>query len=251
MSTTHLQLALLALVTALVVTQSVPFKRQFFPGQLELVNDAYVCEPYEQPVCQRFNLKEARFPNRRNQYADDAVEEFNDFSGLIASQCSSKIAVFLCSFYFPVCPRDDNNKTVRDPRDGTIIEILPCKELCEEVRRDCETVFVNHTRRPWPSHFDCSHDYFKSSDAGLCNRGPEDEESTPGGSSTTPTPQPGTGSTEEGGSTTPTRPGTGSTDDGGSTPTPQPGTGSTDDGGSTPTQPGTVFILIHCAVQFN
>ena len=217
MSTTHMRLSILALVTALVVTETVAFKRHFIPGELEVVNDEYVCETYEQSVCQRFNpsqLKDARFPNRRNQYAGDAVGEFNDFSGLITSQCSSKIAVFLCSFYFPVCPRDDNNKTVRDPRDGTIIEILPCKELCEEVRRDCETVFVNHTRRPWPSQFDCSHDYFKSTDTGLCNRGPDVQG--------TPTPQPSTPAAGWSSTLTP-HPSIGSTPGVSSTPTPQPG----------------------------
>ena len=121
--------------------------------------DEHVCEPFEQPYCQCFNPSDrthARFPNPRKQYAKGAQKEFGDFTkrgrNVIESGCSDKIGTLLCFFYFPHCnpPTGDSNTEIQSH-----FHSLPCRELCEEVRRDCESQFHNNGIL-WPDHLNCS-----------------------------------------------------------------------------------------------
>lgn len=139
-------------------------RRNWYSGQLTVAPESdHTCEPFDQPYCRCFNPNErthARFPNRRNQDAADARTEFSDFVNVIKSGCSDKIGGFLCFYYFPFCLEDDSNRVFQQ-------ELLPCREVCEEVREDCKEVFVSHGY-PWPEFLDCSRDYFKPNTSGEC-----------------------------------------------------------------------------------
>ena len=120
----------------------------------------YFCEQFNEPYCRCFNPAERTyglFPNRRNQTARDAGREFGHFvqdgENVIKSNCSNKIGTLLCFFYFPLYDHNIFKFLKQDP------QILPCRELCEEVRRDCLDEFVNNGYS-WPDHLDCSEDYF-------------------------------------------------------------------------------------------
>ena len=171
MATARILAVTLIAVAVLVVAEGVPFKRQsYYPGQRNpLVPETpFVCARFLEDTCQsltddpsRSLFATARFPNRRGQNVTEAKREFTHFTPLIASRCSSQIADFLCFFYFPLCPRDANGNMIRDYASGAITELLPCKEVCEEVRRDCEAD-LNQIGIEWPPHLNCSNDYFKS-----------------------------------------------------------------------------------------
>lgn len=141
-------------------------------GQITLrPQGKYFSETFSQPYCQCVNPRErahARFPNRRNQFAKEAESEFADFTrinrNVIESGCSNKIGTLLCFFYFPLSIADDEDFSP---------EILPCRDLCEEVRRDCEARLIAN-RFQWPAHLNCSLDYFRPS--GLCVDGTDPDQ---------------------------------------------------------------------------
>ena len=141
------------------------------PEQITLRPEGrFFYEPFNQPYCQCINPSKralARFPNRRNQFAKEAEKEFREFTkprpnrNIIDSRCSDKIGTLLCFFYFPLSTADQNFK----------LEVLPCRELCEEVRRDCEGLFRDNGY-PWPDPLNCSEDYFHPWSSGeICING--------------------------------------------------------------------------------
>ena len=142
-------------------------------GQMTLrPRGRYFIEPFNQPYCQCVSPSEralARFPNRRNQFAKEAEKEFGDFTrrnrNVIENGCSNKIGTLLCFFYFPLNVVDYN----------VFPEVLPCRELCEEVRRDCERQFSDNGF-PWPEHLDCTRDYFRPTGHGLCVNGTDPDQ---------------------------------------------------------------------------
>ena len=124
----------------------------------------YFCERFDEPYCRCFNPADRTyglFPNHRNQTARDARREFGHFvqrdKNVIRSNCSDKIGTLLCFTYFPLYNRNIMQQNVQLGQDPQII--LPCRELCEEVRRDCRDEFSDNGY-PWPDHLDCDKDYF-------------------------------------------------------------------------------------------
>ena len=144
-----------------IVTSASLERREFFAGQLTLPPEPeHSCESYVQPYCHCFNpndRKHALFPNPRRQNAAEAQTEFRDFVNITKSNCSNKIGGLLCFFYFPFC-----SSNIADPE-----VLLPCREDCEEVRRECEDEFVSRGF-PWPEHLTCSKDYFQPKSTSNC-----------------------------------------------------------------------------------
>lgn len=102
------------------------------------------CEPIRADLCTNLdnNYNQTKFPTKRFISQRDALLQFNSYSALVRSNCSAKLARFLCSYYFPPCLSCDDQ-----------FELDPCQSLCEEVKEECEPVLkdYNHT---W--NFNCS-----------------------------------------------------------------------------------------------
>lgn len=108
------------------------------------------CEEIDQDVicqCQGYNL--TYFPTDRFSSQSRAKIQFSQFENLIRTNCSSHLLRFLCSRYFPPC----------DPDWPNFNYILPCRELCEKVRGDCEPVLKRYGAK-WSQELSC--DAFKS-----------------------------------------------------------------------------------------
>ena len=129
------------------------------------------CVEFEHHYCNsQFGYTHGLFPNNKGQTAEEAVTEFNDFSLLLNSGCSDKLGIFLCFTYFPLCT----------PNMGPVQEILPCKEVCEEIHKsECTEHVLNATKGSgWAEHFDCNQEIFKPMESQQCAGG----ESSNGGS---------------------------------------------------------------------
>ena len=61
------------------------------------------------------------------------------------TDCHKDIRRLLCLFYMPYCPDK-----------GTAQSLLPCRELCTEVKSKCERTIANYNFA-WPPSLDCAH----------------------------------------------------------------------------------------------
>ena len=105
------------------------------------------CEPIRADLCTNLgsrNYSQTKFPTKRFISQDDALLQFNSYSGLVQSNCSAMLAPFLCSYYFPPCLQVSCDIT---------IELDPCQDLCEAVKADCEPVLKDYNYK-W--NFNCS-----------------------------------------------------------------------------------------------
>ena len=102
------------------------------------------CEPVQADLCTNLdnNYNQTKFPTKRFIAQDDALLQFNSYSALVQSNCSAKLAHFLCSYYFPPCLSCDVK-----------LELDPCQSFCEEVKEECEPVLKAYNLS-WK--FDCS-----------------------------------------------------------------------------------------------
>lgn len=97
-----------------------------------------VCEPIQADLCTALsnNYNETKFPTKWGFISqNDALLQFNSFIPLFQTNCSTKLAHFLCSYYFPPCLTGGACKTV---------ELEPCQDLCTEVQSQCEPVLKDH-----------------------------------------------------------------------------------------------------------
>ena len=106
----------------------------------------YTCENITQiEFCSKVDYSTASFPNFRDQSDQMAANsEVENFRALAQAVCSNAIVHFLCSVYAPFC----------DPAKPDI-RVLPCRELCEYVRPNCETLVIEFGLT-WPPHLECS-----------------------------------------------------------------------------------------------
>ena len=102
----------------------------------ELIDKDVICQ------CQGYNL--THFPNDRFSSQSRAKIQFAQFENLIRTNCSPYLVTFLCSRYFPPCSPDWHN----------IDYILPCRELCEKVRSDCEPILQQYGAK-WSQELAC------------------------------------------------------------------------------------------------
>jgi len=127
-------IALLLTVVAASVTVA-----RIIPPKCEPLDDDIICK------CRGYN--QTYFPNNRFSSQRGAKQQFAVFEDLIRSNCSPHLVSFLCSRYFPPC----------DPK-WPFDYIPPCKELCQEVKQDCESIL--RVYGGWPDELKCNQ--FKS-----------------------------------------------------------------------------------------
>jgi len=102
------------------------------------------CQPLDEEVaCQCLGYNLTYFPNDRFSSQGGAKRQFDVFKDLIRSKCSPHLMSFLCSRYFPPCNPHWSFKYIR-----------PCRELCVEVKRDCEPILQGY-RTTWPDELKC------------------------------------------------------------------------------------------------
>ena len=95
--------------------------------------------------CSEVGYTTASFPNYRNQFTQMAANsELQNFLVLVERVCSNAIVHFLCAVYAPFC----------DPKQPQF-RVPPCRELCEHVRADCESL-VQQVNLTWPPHLECN-----------------------------------------------------------------------------------------------
>jgi hypothetical protein len=131
------------------------------------------CTRFKHTYCSsQFGYQYGLFPNHKEQTAEEAVAELNDFAQLFNSGCSDKIGVFLCFTYFPLCiPDTDSNSS-----GAQLQEVLPCKETCEEVHKsECTEYVLNATgHHGWAEHLSCDQAIFKPEASEHCANGEAD-----------------------------------------------------------------------------
>ena len=122
---------LLATLALIVTVYAGPIQK------CELIDKDVICQ------CQGYNL--THFPNDRFSSQSRAKIQFAQFENLIRTNCSPYLVTFLCSRYFPPC----------NPEWHNIDYVLPCRELCEKVRSDCEPVLQRYGAK-WSTELSCS-----------------------------------------------------------------------------------------------
>ena len=108
------------------------------------------------------NYTHMRLPNMLNHTRkDDVAADLGLWLPLLQSrECNKRnqLKFFLCLTYAPVCV--DNKSTNKF--------ILPCKSMCESVRRSCEPIMRNHNYF-WPKVFNCDQaDRFFADQTEMC-----------------------------------------------------------------------------------
>lgn len=97
----------------------------------------------------------------------EAEHELKSFQPLLEYGCSSRLRFFLCSSYLPLCT------------DKVHALVGPCRPLCEDVRRRCESV-LNRFGFLWLSSLNCSRFPPQSDQNHMCMDGPATEETNTG-----------------------------------------------------------------------
>ena len=107
----------------------------------------------------------------------DAEHELNSFQPLLRYGCSSRLRLFLCAAYVPLCA-----EAVRSL-------VGPCRPLCEDVRRRCEPV-LNRFGFSWPSWLHCRRFPPRNDETHMCMEGPAVVEQSDTGSTRAAVRQP-------------------------------------------------------------
>ena len=103
----------------------------------EVIDNDVICQ------CQGYNF--TYFPNDRFSSQSRAKIQFSQFENLIRTNCSPYLVTFLCSRYFPPC----------NPSWHNIKYILPCRELCQKARSDCEPILQQYGAK-WSQELSCN-----------------------------------------------------------------------------------------------
>ena len=104
------------------------------------------CVKVEQPICASLHPDYmTQFPNKGLITQQDADVQFASFIPALNSNCSSMLNVLLCTSHYPVCTK----------RSGDYMQIYPCRDMCEEVKTDCEP-FLLQNNQSWPEFLNCS-----------------------------------------------------------------------------------------------
>lgn len=120
------------------------------------------CEPIRIDNCKGLGYNNTGMPNLvGHELQQDAELQFQTFMPLIQYRCSSQLRFFLCSVYVPMC-------TEKVPQ-----VIGPCRSLCENVKRRCESV-LKEFGFYWPSALNCSLFPAANNQDQMCMKGPAD-----------------------------------------------------------------------------
>jgi len=105
------------------------------------------CQPLHTPFCNIDSYQTVQPFNNTLGHTDlnTAIAELHKFAYLLQREpCKSKIQLFLCSLYAPVCVK------------STILDrlLLPCRDDCEEARQVCSPD-LDMIKSTWPDEWDC------------------------------------------------------------------------------------------------
>ncbi|KAL8574740.1 hypothetical protein ACOMHN_023944 [Nucella lapillus] len=134
--------------------KSLPKKRCLKHGPHHSCSAQYtLCQDIDLPMCQSLSFRTGMSPNMFGQCNSSLISvEMQQFQPLVDTGCSSSLNFFMCGVYMPFCTASQG------------LMSFPCRELCDEVRRDCEGAYSQMTGGlPWPNKFQC-HRYPLSSD---------------------------------------------------------------------------------------
>ena len=125
------------------------------------------CEELSITMCKEFGYSSVRFPNEMGQSnQEDAGNDLQHLQSFIETGCSADLKLFLCSLYAPYCNKDSSST-----------QILPCRDLCINVRDRCLPVMVEQfSYDHWPNSWKCGRfPYVK----GMCVEGIEKPKTVP------------------------------------------------------------------------
>lgn len=124
------------------------------------------CQHMKIPLCEGAGYNRTMLPNTLNhQTQADVNAEINIYHPLLNSGCSPYLQLFLCTFYAPMC---------FDDADGpNPVHLMPCRSLCESVRRGCTPQF-RQFNSAWPPAFRCEQFLERTNNSVKCV-GREDE----------------------------------------------------------------------------
>lgn len=126
-----------------------------------------VCEPIRIDSCRGVGYNKTGMPNSiGHELQQDAELQFQTFVPLIQYGCSSQLKFFLCSVYVPMC----NEKVPEN--------ILPCRPLCESVRKRCQPVLLEFGFM-WPPALDCDRFPSENNQRHMCMEGPGESDLYP------------------------------------------------------------------------
>ena len=135
-----------------------------FKGQVELHNQVQTashCEPITDiSICSQVGYNTS-FPNMRGHASQhEANTELLLLTPFLEVSCSDLFLQLVCAVYAPYC-------ITRYPGVDSAVCIPPCKELCDEIKKECEPVLQEHNLT-WPSAFlNCS--AYDSRERSLCS----------------------------------------------------------------------------------
>lgn len=103
------------------------------------------CTDITVPQCQNLTYTLGSLPNLFMQRNITEIQiEITFYNALLDTGCSPHLPLFLCGTYIPFCSSNGNPF------------MMPCRELCEEVQRDClhHYMFL-YGGLPWPNKLQC------------------------------------------------------------------------------------------------
>lgn len=130
----------LTVLTALLIIGQV----LALPAQYETLDAR--CEAITIPMCRGLPYNVTRFPNvLGHETQREASVEIQQFSPLVAANCSTELRQFLCSLYAPICV----------PMGGKLQLLKPCRHNCKRVKKGCIKLLKQFGFK-WPDWFKCS-----------------------------------------------------------------------------------------------
>ncbi|OQV18853.1 putative Secreted frizzled-related protein 5 [Hypsibius exemplaris] len=131
--------------------------------------------PQNMSLCQGIGYTQMLIPNLMDhETVREANEQSQTWMPLANIKCHQHTRLFLCSLFAPICPMQQppqqpqassqSNSAVLDMAEmadqalmmvGPGPLILPCRSLCESVKRGCEGVMVKHGFA-WPQQLSCA-----------------------------------------------------------------------------------------------
>ncbi|XP_064596475.1 uncharacterized protein LOC135463085 [Liolophura sinensis] len=119
--------------------------------------DETTCVANTVPLCSGFPHFEAFIPNMFWQSSLDLISrELGQYQELVDTGCNPNLSFFLCGIYLPFC------------QDVATEFAVPCREVCEQVRADCEDDLQRTYGINWPGKLQCHRYPTASNDVQQC-----------------------------------------------------------------------------------
>ncbi|XP_060686965.1 atrial natriuretic peptide-converting enzyme [Hemiscyllium ocellatum] len=116
------------------------------------------CEPITLELCMNQPYNFTIYPNylsHRDQKEASISWEFSLFPNLVQTNCYKYLMFFACSILVPKCDYETNQR------------VPPCRSLCEDSKKHCETV-LSMVGLQWPEDTDCKQFPRETSDNRTC-----------------------------------------------------------------------------------